>query len=88
MHDEYKDICSRRGHFAKVYTQMPPRFSKALGNPDGIILFTRTVSHEMIRVAVKEAKRKRIPLIRGHNSSGNSLEGLIHELERVKGRAR
>lgn len=85
MHDEYKDICCRRGHSAKVYTQMPPRFEKALGSPDGIILFTSTVSHQMIRIAVKEAKRKRIPLLRCHSSSGTSLEGLLYEMERKKG---
>jgi len=35
----------------------------------------------MIHVAVKEGKRKRIPVFRCHNSSGTSLEGLLQELE-------
>jgi hypothetical protein len=56
MHDEYKEICTRRGHYVKVYTQMPARFDKAIGNPDGIVLFTGTVSHNMIRMAVKGQK--------------------------------
>lgn len=58
MHDEYKGICSKRGHRVKVYTQMPARFDKAIGNPDGIVLFTGTVSHKMILTAMKEAKKK------------------------------
>lgn len=81
MHSEYLEICSKRGHRVKVYTQMPARLGKVIGTPDGIVLFTSTVSHQMINIAVKEAKRKKIPVFRCHNSSGTSLEGLLHELE-------
>jgi len=81
MHSEYLGICSKRGHRVKVYTQMPARLGKVIGTPDGIVLFTSTVSHQMINIAVKEAKRKKIPVFRCHNSSGTSLEGLLHELE-------
>lgn len=81
MHSEYTGICSKRGHRVKVYTQMPAKLGKVIGTPDGIVLFTSTVSHQMINIAVKEAKRKKIPLFRCHNSSGTSLEGLLHELE-------
>ncbi len=82
MHDEYKGICSKHGHSVKVYTQMPARFDKAIGNPDGIVLFTGTVSHKMIQVATKEAKRKKIPILRCHNSSGTSLEGMLQQFEK------
>lgn len=81
MHQEYKGICSKRGHRVKVYTQMPAKFGKAIGTPDGIVLFTSTVSHQMIHVAVKEAKRKNIPVFRCHTSSGTSLDELLPELE-------
>lgn len=81
MHSEYLGICSKRGHRVKVFTQMPARLGKVIGTPDGIVLFTSTVSHQMINIAVKEAKRKKIPVFRCHNSSGTSLEGLLHELE-------
>ena len=81
MHSEYKGICSKRGHRVKVYTQMPAKFGKAIGTPDGIVLFTSTVSHKMIHIAVKEAKRKNIPVFRSHTSSGASLDGLLPELE-------
>ncbi len=82
MHDEYKGICSKRGHHVKVYTQMPARFDKAIGKPDGIILFTSTVSHKMILIAIKEAKRKKIPVLRCHSSSATSLEGLLQQFEK------
>jgi len=60
---------------------MPARFEKVIGRPDGIVLFTSTVSHQMIHTAVKEAKRKNIPVFRCHSSSGNSLTGLLQEIE-------
>ena len=82
MHDEYKGICSKRGHRIKVYTQMPARFDKVIGNPEGIVLFTGTVSHKMIDIAVKEAKRKKIPIHRCHCSSATSLVGALQELEK------
>lgn len=82
MHDEYKEICSKRGHRVKVYTQMPARFDKAIGNPDGIVLFTATVSHKMVLTAVKEAKRRKIKVVRSHSSSATSLEGLLLQMEK------
>lgn len=85
MHSEYMGICSKRGHNLKVYTQMPAKFGKMIGNPDGIVLFTSTVSHKMIHIAVKEAKKKKIPVIRSHSSSGSSLENLLLEFEAVAG---
>lgn len=81
MHDAYKGICSKRGHRVKVYTQMPAKFDKMIGSPDGIILFTGTVSHKMMNVAVKEAKKKNIPILRCHNSSQASLDELLNQLE-------
>lgn len=81
MHEEYKEICSKRGHRVKVYTQMPPRFDKAIGMPDGIVLFTSTVSHKMVLTAVKEAKKRNIKVMRSHSSSASSLEGLLKQME-------
>lgn len=83
MHNEYKEMCSRFGHDIKVYTQMPKRFEKVIGNPDGIVLFTSTVSHQMVKTAVKEAKRKNIPVIRSHSSSACSLKSSIQQLEKL-----
>lgn len=81
MQDEYKEICSKRGHRAKIFTQLPARFDKAIGTPDSIVLFTSTVSHKMILTAVKEAKRKNINVVRSHSSSATSLEELLKKIE-------
>lgn len=80
MHDIYKEICKKRGHKAKVFTQMPARFGKAIGNPDGILLFTETVSHQMVKIAIAEARKKNICVLRSHSSSGSSLEGLLESI--------
>lgn len=83
MHNKYKETCDRFGHYIKIYTQMPKGFEKRIGNPDGIILFTSTASHKMIKIAVKEAKRKNIPVIRSHTSSTCSLKVSIQQLEKM-----
>jgi hypothetical protein len=81
MQDEYKEICSSRGHRVKVYTQMPARFDKAIGTPDSIVLFTATVSHKMMLTAIKEAKKKNINVVRSHSSSASSLLELLKKME-------
>lgn len=84
MHDVYKKIAEKHGHLLKVFTQMPAKFDKVIGSPDGIVLFTGMVSHSMVKVAVKEAKRKKIPVARCHTSSATSLEETIKELFQPK----
>lgn len=81
MQDEYKVIADKHGHRLKVFTQMPARFDKSIGSPDAIVLFTSTVSHKMVMTAVKEAKKKKIPVVRCHSSSGNSLEETFKQLK-------
>ncbi|MCX7745402.1 MAG: DUF2325 domain-containing protein [Clostridia bacterium] len=83
MQDEYKVIANRHGYRIKVFTQMPPRFDKSIGRPDAIVLFTSTVSHKMVLTAVKEAKRKRIPIMRSHSSSSSSLEQTLKQLKSI-----
>ncbi|WP_079428371.1 DUF2325 domain-containing protein [Clostridium oryzae] len=80
MYEEYRNVCNKKGHKVKIYTQMPARFDKAIGYPDRIVLFTSTVSHKMIRTAIKEARKKNIPVIRCTNSSSSSLSNLLEQL--------
>lgn len=81
MHEMYRSIGDKHGHRMKVFTQMPAKFEKVIGSPDGMVLFTNTVSHKMVKAAMKEAKKKNIPVIRCHTSSANSLENSIKMLE-------
>lgn len=81
MQKEYKRICRRNGCKAKVYTKMPAQFSKVIGHPNGIVLFTQPVSHRMVKVVLKEAKKKNIPVVRSHNCSLFSLERSLEYLQ-------
>lgn len=81
MSGEYKVICSKYGVKMKLYNKLPPRFSKSIGNPDAIVLFTDTVSHKMANIATKEGKKKSIPVELCHNSSKNTFENKIKELK-------
>lgn len=80
MHSEYKVIGKKNGAKVKVFTQLPARFEKCIGTPDAIFIFTSTVSHKMLRIAEKQAKRKNIMVIKSHSSSGSALKKAIEEV--------
>lgn len=81
MHREYKTVCKKAGHKLKVFTQMSAQLSKSIGTPDAVLIFTSTVSHKMVNVANKEAKRKNIPVLRCHSSSIDALHNSLKSLE-------
>ncbi|MBT9151834.1 MAG: hypothetical protein DDT36_00802 [Firmicutes bacterium] len=80
MHELYRSMCRTLGHSLKVYTHMPARLEKCIGCPGGIVIFTSTVSHSMVTVAVKTAKKKKIPFVKSHSSSMDALEMAIMAL--------
>lgn len=81
MHREYMQIGKEYGHKVKVFTQLPARFSKCIGCPDAILIFTSTLSHKMLKIAEQEARKKSIPLIKSHSSSGVALKKSIKKVE-------
>ncbi|MCT4686948.1 DUF2325 domain-containing protein [Vallitalea sp.] len=83
MHREYKTVCKNAGHKLKVFTQMSGGLSKSIGTPDALLIFTSTVSHKMVKIANKEAKKKNIPVLRCHSSSIDALHNSIKNLESV-----
>lgn len=74
---QYKEICKNHGCRAKVFVKEKSGFSKKLGSPDLMILFTNTVSHKMVNSAVNEAKRNNIRIERSHSSSASALAGVL-----------
>ena len=62
---------------AKVFTQVPSDFKSKIGSPDLVVLFTSTVSHSMVRCAIKEAQRKNVEVVRSHTSSSNALKNIL-----------
>ncbi len=70
---EYKKILKSNRIKAKVMNTMVPSFDKVIGNVDGVIMFTDTVSHKMALSCSKLCKKREICLIRHHKGSLNSL---------------
>jgi hypothetical protein len=75
----YKDICKSYDCKAKIFTQVPSDFKAKIGAPELVVLFTNTVSHSMVRCAVKEAQRKNVTIVRSHTSSSSALRGILEE---------
>ena len=81
VYQEYIKIIKTKGHKIKVFTQLSARFAKNIGLLDAMLIFTGTVSHKMIFNAEREAKRKQIPVVKPHCSSGVALKQSIKKIE-------
>ena len=57
MISRYKSICKMHHCDAKVFVDPSTSMRKMIGSPDLIVLFTNTVSHKMVGVAVQEAQK-------------------------------
>ena len=57
MINKYKELCKTYSCKAKIFTQMPAKFSNQIGRPDLIVLFTNTVAHKMVLTAMSEAEK-------------------------------
>lgn len=87
MHGKYKEICKNYGCRAKVFTQISNNMKNQIGAPDLIILFTNTVSHAMVNLAVSEAKRKKTAVERCHSSSASALKLIMEKYQKGAARA-
>ena len=79
MERQYQQICKKHGCKAKVFVKEKSGFSKQIGIPDLMILFTNTVSHKMVLSVTQEAKRNNIPVARIHTSSVTALRAALAE---------
>lgn len=74
MHGRYKEICKRHGCKCKVFTQCPANFKNQIGSPDMVVVFTATVAHKMVNVAVAQAERSGAKVCHCHSSGACALE--------------
>ncbi len=58
----------------KVFGKRVPNMDKRLKGVGGIVIFTDTVSHNMVAHAVQVGKDYGIPIVRSHSSSISSLK--------------
>lgn len=77
MISKYKDVCKMHHCNAKVFVDPIRNLRKMIGTPDLIVLFTGTVSHKMVEIAVQEAQKSNISILRSHSSSTNALSSLL-----------
>ncbi|MBD5143945.1 MAG: DUF2325 domain-containing protein [Oscillospiraceae bacterium] len=78
MTRQYKDICKAYQCRAKVFTQMHDGLKHKIGSPDLLVLFTGTVSHKMLKIALN-ATSKDTRVIRSHTSSATALRNILQE---------
>ena len=70
----YKKRGLQFGYDLKVFNQKVPNIRKRLNGCIGIILFTDTVSHNLVSDVVSVARKQGIPIERSHSSSLSGLQ--------------
>lgn len=73
----YKDICKQFNCRAKVFTQQPANLKTQIGRPDLLVLFTSTVSHQMVYSALQITKNTNTAVVRSHSSSSCALKNIL-----------
>ena len=66
------------GYKVKVFSHQIPNIRKRLNGFKGIVLFTDTVSHNLVKEVLYVARKNGIPIERSHSSS---LSGLHKSLQ-------
>lgn len=79
MERAYAQACNQFGCSAKIFTRRHKDLQHVFGCPDLCILFTSTVSHNMVKIASAEARKRHIPLARSHTSSLSALNALLEQ---------
>ncbi|WP_326907656.1 DUF2325 domain-containing protein [Sedimentibacter sp. MB31-C6] len=63
MRDDYKAIGDKHGHKIKVFTQMPTRFNKSIGQSDAIGLFFWGFLGTVLFSVFGEVTSRKLPLL-------------------------
>ncbi len=75
---KYKSICEEHKCCAKIFPKLSCDMKCRIGNPDVMVLFTSTMSHEMVRCALNTAKRVGgVAVERSHSSSATALKNIL-----------
>lgn len=74
---QYKQLCQDYHCTAKVIPKMGGTLKNRLGSPDLLVLFTDTISHKMVRCALREAKGLPTVVARSHSSSIAGLRAVL-----------
>jgi len=84
MARQYKELCREYDCKARFFPKMSEGL-KNMGSPDLLVLFTSTISHTMVRCALREIKSG-TAVERSHTSSISALRAIL-ENQAGKGNA-
>lgn len=79
MERKYIDLCNEHSCDAKVFTKLKGRMKTQIGQPDLLVLFTNTMSHKMLKVALCEIRGMETTVARSHTSSLSALKNILRE---------
>lgn len=80
MRKQYEEVGKKYGCKVKVITYNAPRLDKCIGCPDYMVLFTDVISHKLVNTALNICRKRKIPNIRLHNSSLNSIKSAFEQV--------
>lgn len=76
---KYIDLCADYNCKAKVFCKMRDGLKSKVGRPDMMILFTNTMSHKMVNMALCEIKGTDTVVERSHSSSLSALRAILEK---------
>lgn len=78
MAGKYKAICNEHKCDAKIFFKLRCELKDRIGNPDIMILFTSTMSHEMRKCAIAATKGlNNVVVTRSNSSSATALQRIL-----------
>lgn len=77
MERQYKELCEEYQCRAKVFVKPAGGLKNKLGSPDLTVFFTGTMSHKMVRSALRELKGANTVIARSRSSSMSALRGIL-----------
>lgn len=77
----YETVGKKQGMRLKVFSRRVPQLTRRLMGVDGIVVFTGTVAHPLVREVMTLAKRQGIPVGLSHSSG---ISGLDRSLKALK----
>lgn len=81
---QYKELCRAYRCEARVYPKMSGGLKK-IGSPDLLVLFTSTISHTMVKCALREARGQHVRVARSHTSSMAALRSILEQHSSIGG---
>ena len=80
MAAKYKSICSQYNCSTKIFFKLQCELKQRIGNPDIMVLFLSTMSHEMRKCAIAATKDlQNVIIARSNSSSASALNRILEE---------